>query len=128
MIHHLLIALLAATPDAGQPGEFDAPVLIDINGTSTQISDGVLAPDPDDASRGCFGVKQCLPQGATCLTYAKAASIRDDLASKNARVASLETSLSTNWPLVLIIAGAGIVAAGAAAVGGYVAGRNSVPR
>lgn len=125
MIHHLLIAALLTadpTPDAGRPGEFDSPVLIDLPGRIDDLSDGAAAIE------GCFPVKTCLPAGTTCLTYDKAASIRDDLAAKNARVASLETSLSTNWPLVVIVAGLGVLAAGAAAAGGYIAGQASAKR
>ncbi len=108
MIAALLIALLAVEPvDAGRPGENDAPVLIDLQGSIVTLDGGALPP------------------GTACLTYDKAKSIRDDLADKNARVASMDASLSTNWPVVWIVAGVGVLAAGAAAVGGYVAGQQS---
>lgn len=105
----LILALLAADPvDAGRPGEFDPPVLIDLTGSKRTIT----------------GVEP-LPLGVSCLTYDKAASVRDDIASKNARVASLEASLGTSWPVVVIVAAAGVVAAGIAAGAGFYAGQQS---
>ena len=103
----LILALLAADPvDAGiDLGANDVPVLLHLDG-SRQTLTGV----------------EPLPLGTVCLDHPKAASVRDDLAAKNARVASLEASLGTNWPVVVIVAAAGVVAAGAAAAAGYCAG------
>ena len=106
MTHALLMLLVLADPvDAGRPGEFDPPVLIDLTGSKRTIT----------------GVEP-LPLGVSCLTYDKSASVRDDLASKQARIESLEGSLATNWPVVVIVAAAGVVAAGMAAAAGYCAG------
>ena len=63
-----------------------------------------------------------LPLGTVCLDHEKAASVRDDLADKNARVASLEAHLATNWPVVVVVAVVGVVLAGTAAGVGYYAG------
>lgn len=131
MTRLILLALLAVDPPIparvldGGAGELDAPVLILLDGRKLDLSDGKLAADPDDARQGCYTVAQCVPQGVSCLAYDKAASVRDDLADKNARVASLEKSLGTNWPVVAIVAAVGLVVAGVAAGAGYAAGRQS---
>ena len=98
MTHLLLLALLAADPV--DPGATDVPVLLHLDGSRQTIT----------------GVEP-LPLGTVCLDHPKAASVRDDLASKNARVASLEASLRTNWPVAVILAVAGVVVGGAVAVG-----------
>ena len=105
MTRLLLLALLSADP---APGVTDSPVLIQLDGSRRTIT----------------GVEP-LDLGTVCLSHDKAASIRDDLADKNARVASLEASLSTNWPLVAIVAGVGVLLVGGAAAAGFVAGQKS---
>ncbi len=102
MSHALLLAaLLAADPDGGRPGQFDAPVLIDLAGGVTKIT----------------GVEPLAP-GTTCLTYEKAESVRDDLAEKNARAASLEAALRKTDPAPLTVA---LFTAGGITVGASIA-------
>lgn len=97
LIPLLLAALLAADPVA-------PPQLIDIDGSITLTDGGNLAP------------------GTVCLTPLKAASVRDDLVDKNARLVVLEAgSMDKRWLWVAI--GAGVVATGAAAAAGFVAGQ-----
>ncbi len=92
-----MIALLAADP-------VSPPQLIDEHGAITLTDGGNLAP------------------GTVCLTKLKAESVRDDLVDKNARLAVLEASaVDRKWLWVAI--GAGVVATGAAAAVGFVAGQ-----
>lgn len=102
MIAALLLAVLAQAPDAGRPGENDAPVLIDLAGHQLPLDGGVLPP------------------GTACLTYDKAASLRDDLADKNARADSAEATLKKGDPQVLkivLFTAAGFLAGGAVTAG-----------
>ncbi len=107
MTHLLLVAFLAQAPDA----PLRPPELVDEHGSVTTIT----------------GVEPLAP-GTVCLTHAKAQSVRDDLVAKNARLEVLEAGSGIDWPLVLAVAGLGVLAAGVAAAGGYLAGQASVRR
>ena len=94
----LLAAILAQ--DAGRPGENDAPVLINEFGNVTTIVNG-----------------NGIPPGTACLTFLKAQSVRDDLVSKNARIASLEATPATPTGAYVLAATLGAVVGAGIALG-----------
>jgi hypothetical protein len=111
VIAGLLLTVLCQTAPVPAP---DAPLMppqmIDENGVVTKIT----------------GVEP-LPAGAVCLTHLKAASIRDDLVAKNARITVLEADIGKiDWPLTLGIAGGAAVVVGViAAAAGFAIGQSS---
>lgn len=98
---------VAVAIDGGRPGEDDSPVLITLAGTKIAILPG-----------------ETLANGTSCLTYDKAASVRDDLATKNARISTLEAAPPSPGAFSVIVGGVAVVIA---AVVFFFLGRATAP-